>query len=212
MITKLDVVNHMLAAVGIAKVNTLETQDDDVLQVIASLDSTDVDFQSTGWWFNKEHNVTLVVDNNGEITLPQDALEVVITHENQQVRTPANKMRYVSRGGKLYDSILHTHTINQTIYADIVTQIDIADMPAVASSYLKHIATWTFFVNDDGDITKSKELEKLMTQAWGRLQAAKLKALATNALDSPFAAQLNYRIRQSGAGATNPNFPGGRTP
>ena len=34
MITKLDVVNHMLAAVGIAKVNTLETQDDDVLQVI----------------------------------------------------------------------------------------------------------------------------------------------------------------------------------
>ena len=212
MITKLDVVNHILVATGIAKVNTLETQDDDVLQIISSLDSTDVDFQSHGWWFNKEHGVTLVVNNVGEIIIPQDNLEIIITHSVNSSLSPNSKMRYVQRGGKLYDSIKHTFNIGKTLYVDLVTQIDIADMPAVASSYLKHLATWMFFVSDDGDITKSKELEKPMARAWANLQRAQMKALATNALDSPFAAQLSYRIRQSGAGATNPNFPGGRIP
>lgn len=210
MITKLDVVNHMLVAVGITKVNTLETQDDDVVQIIASLESTDIDFQSTGWWFNKEHQVPLVVNPSGEIVIPQDNLEIIITHNVLNALTPNSKMRYVARGGLIYDSIDHTFAINRTLYVDLVTQLDISDMPAVASSYLKHLATWIFFVADDGDIVKAKELEKLVTKSWANLQRAQLKALGTNALDSPFAAQLSYRIRQSGQGATNPNYPGGR--
>lgn len=209
MISKLDIVNHMLRTTGIGKVNTLETQDPDVVQTESALDSSNIDFQSKGWWFNKEYNVALVVNNVGEIVLPQDYLEVIVSATSLQAMTPLNKSRYVSRGGKLYDTVAHSFTINQTIYVDIVTQIDIEDMPAVASTYLKHAAAWEFFVSDEGDQVKAKELEKLKVQAWGFLQAAQLKAIATNALDSPFASQLNYRIRQSGT-ATNANFPGGR--
>jgi hypothetical protein len=209
MITKLDIVNHMLRTTGIQKVNTLETQDEDVVQTESALDSSNVDFQSKGWWFNKEYNLALVQNNSGEIILPQGYLEVIVSATSLQTMTPLNKSRYAPRGNKLYDSVAHSFNIGQTLYVDIVTQVAIEDMPAVASTYLKHLAAFDFFVDDEGDHIKAKELEKRMSKAWGFLQAAQLKAIATNALDSPFAAQLNHRIRQSGT-ATNPNWPGGR--
>lgn len=209
MISKLDVVNHILKTVGLRKVSTLETQDPNVTQAEASLDSTNVDFQSPGWWFNKEHNLKLVVNNRDEIIIPDNTLEIVVTYPVLSAQGPNEKMRLVKRGNRLYDSVAHSFEIGQSVYVDIVTQIDIEDMPAVASSYLKHLAAWEFFIDDDGDITKARELEKKKDIAWGKLQAAQMKALATNALDSPAAAQLLYRIHQSGTN-TNPNFPGGR--
>lgn len=209
MISKLDIVNHMLKNVGLRKVNTLEGENPNVVQAEASLDGTDVDFQSPGWWFNKEYNLKLVVNNRGEIIIPDGSLEITIAHDTLSASGPNAKSRYVKRGNKLYDAIDHTFEINKSVYVDIVTQIPIDDMPAVASSYLKHMATWEYFVADEGDQIKAKELEKQMTRAWGKLQAASLKALNTNALDSPAAAKLMYRIRNGGTN-TNPNFPGGR--
>lgn len=209
MISKLDIVNHMLKNVGLRKVNTLEGQNPNVVQAEASLDGTNIDFQSPGWWFNKEQNLKLVVNNRGEIIIPDGSLEITIAFDTLSASGPSAKSRYVKRGNKLYDSINHTFEINQSIYVDIVTQVEIDDMPSVASSYLKHLATWEYFIADEGDQIKAKELEKIKMTAWGKLQSAQLKALNTNALDSPAAAQLLYRIRQNGT-RTNPNFPGGR--
>lgn len=209
MISKLDVVNHMLKTVGLRKVSTLEGQNPNVIQAEASLDSTNTDFQSQGWWFNKEFNLKLVVNNRDEIIIPDGNLEITITHDTLSGLSPTEKQRYTKRGNRLYDTIAHSFEIGQSVYVDLVTQVEIEDMPAVASSYLKHLATWEYFVADDGDQIKARELEKMKDQAWARLQAAQLKALNTSALDSPAAAQLLYRIHQSGT-PTNPNWPGGR--
>jgi hypothetical protein len=208
MIDELDIVNQMLRVTGRRTTSTLVTQHPNVTQALDALHSTDTDFQSKGWWFNKEYNFKLLPDLTGEIILPDDALEIIITSDDLQIKTGIEKARYVKRGNRLYDSIQHTRMIGAPVYVDIITQIAIEDMPAVASTYLKHYAAHTYYLDDDGDKSKADELEKRTKMAWGFLQAAQLKAVASNALDSPSAQQLTYRIRQS-RGGRYPNLIGG---
>ncbi len=209
MTTRLEIVNHMLGVTGQAHVSTLETTHPTVVQAIAALVSVDTDFQSPGWWFNRENDITLSENIDGEVIVPTAALEFTVTHPVLQAQTPANKARYVKRGTRLYDNYEHTYNIGQSIRADLIMQIAIEDLPGAAAVYLKHLAAETFYVDDDGDNQKADRLKMRRLEAWAQLKAAELRAIATNALDSPMAQQLNYRINQSGT-SSNPMYPGGR--
>lgn len=210
MFNELDIVNAMLAVNSLRAVSTLETLHPDVAQARTSLRGSNLDFQAIGWWFNKEFDLKLVVDNNGHIILPQDTIDVQISASVLARSSPDLKRRYVRRGGKMYDAIAHTFEIDQSLYVDLTVNVDYEDLPAIAAVYLKKYAVYRYFADDDGDQIKAKTLIEDRDRAWGFLQAKQLQVLGVNALDSPAAAELNYRIRQQGM-ATNPNFPGGRT-
>lgn len=209
METKLDLVNHLLQTVGERRVLSLETGHPSVVQAVQALDSYNKDFQGLGWWFNKNRNVTLVPNNRGEITVPSDALSFSIVQGKLQYESPPEKLRYVRRSGKVYDTWKNTYTINHDIVADLTLLLAIEDMPQVATSYLKHSAAQNYYIDDDGDNAKADRLAERTMLAWHALKAAQLKAEATNALDRPEAQRLRYRIGQMGA-ASNPMYPGGR--
>ncbi|WKV16999.1 tail protein [Nostoc phage NMeng1] len=209
METKLSIVNHLLRTVGERRVSTLNTGHPSVVQAIDALESHDRDFQARGWWFNTNRDVTLTQNNRGEVLIPETTLEFTVTASRLHGSSPADKSRYVKRGNRIYDSHKNTFEIGFPLYADMVIQLPIEDLPHVAAAYLKHMAAEAFFVDDDGDITKANKLNEHKTLAWHALKAAEMKALSTNALDSPAARELTYRIR-SVSTSTNPMLPGGR--
>jgi len=209
METKLTIVNHLLKTVGERKTLTLETAHPSVVQAIDALESWDRDFQGKGWWFNKNKGMTLSPTNTGEVLVPAECLEFVITQGIGAWSPVRDKTRYVRRGNRLWDSWDNTWNIGGPVKADLVIQLAIEELPQAAASYLKHLTAENYYVDDDGDLSKAQLLKGRTQFAWNALKAAELKAENTNALDSPQAQYMRYRIQQSGS-PSNPTWPGGR--
>jgi Tail tubular protein len=209
MDVKLELVNHLLQTVGERRVVSLETGHPSVTQATQALESWNKDFQGKGWWFNTNRNVRLVPNNIGEVLIPEEALSFSITKHQLDYQRAANKEQYVKRGKRLYDSWNNTFTLNTTLYADLVILLDYEDLPHVAMSYLKHWAAEQFYVDDDGDMQKADRLQQRTSLAWHSLKAEAMKIMSVNALDSPAAQNLRYRIGSTGINH-NANFVGGR--
>lgn len=214
MVTRLEIVNHMLFTVGEAVHVTLDTQHPSILQAEAILDSVDGDFQGRGWWFNVENGLVLAQDDQGHVIIPENSLSVeVVTCPYWNLYTPGipnnyNRARYAVRGQKLYDTMLHTYEINAPLTVNVVIRQPIPDLPHNAATYLKHKAAEAMYTADDGDKLKMDRLEVRTVEAWHLLKAEELKVANLNALNSPAAAQLRYRGVQY-SGSTNPLYPGG---
>ena len=208
---ELEVVNAILRAGGEAITLTLSTQHPSVIQAKDVMDSNNKDFQSRGWWFNRERNITLLPDNEGKIKLPDETMQFSLTQNllNNQNRAEGRE-RYYDRGKWVYDNFLHTYTISTPIYADLILLRPVTELPAPALSYLKHLCRHAVLIDDDGDLQKVAKVEDQKAEAWHRLYAYELKTTAQNALDSPAAQQLLYRIGQMQT-PSNAYMPGGNT-
>ncbi len=114
------------------------------------------------------------------------------------------------RGNKVYDTFKHSTNIGTQLVANIVTLLSIEDLPAAAFSYLRRKAAVQQYIDEDGDAQKMQRLEMDMTRAWNKLMSEEFKNIGTNALDSPAAQKLTYRIGQY-SGTSNPFVPGGRS-
>lgn len=206
--TELQIVNAMLSTVGEMQQVTLETSHPSVVTARNILQADNADIQGKGWWFNKEFNLKLMPDDTGEVLIPAEALDFALAQSILR-RTPVNQRnRYVKRAGKVYDTHEHTFNIGCPVHADIVTLLAIEDLPAPAFNYLRHVASHSMYVADDGDQQKLMRLEDRVNIAWADLKSAELQAIAPNALHSPSADNLLYRIGQGGQ-PSNPVFPGG---
>lgn len=208
MATKLELVNHLLQVTGERRTVSLDTGNPSVIQAEQALDSYNEDFQTKGWWFNTNKAQTLTHNNAGEILLPPSILEFTVTAARLDWSQPMEKTRFVRRGNRLYDSWNNTYNIGHAVVGDLVIRLEIEDLPAVAQQYLKHYAAEQYCIDDDADNIKVDKLSQRSMLAFHRLKAAEMKAEATNALDSPSAQQLRYRMGQTQG--YNPMLPGGR--
>lgn len=199
MTTQLEVLNHMLNTIGETPVSSPDSNHPSALSATVTLNRVNKEFQKKGWWFNTEYDLTLSPDINGHILIPTGTLYI----DPIDVRS-----RLARRNGKLYDPVNHTYVIGEAVVVDAVLQLEIEDLPESAASYLMHKAAYDFYVNDDGDETKSNRLEKRVDKAWGELRQEELKAADINANNRPMTARLRIRMRQGGAGH-NPTYPGG---
>lgn len=209
METKLSLVNHLLQVVGERRVVSLTTGHPSVTQALNALEGYNRDFQTLGWWFNKNRDMRLLPTTDGEILIPDETLSITVTQYELQYLQSQEKIRFAQRGNRLYDSWRNTYAIDCPVNADIVVLLDIEDLPQVAASYLKHWSAENYCLDDDGDNQKVDRLKERTMLAWHALKAQQMKAEATNALDSPEAQKLRYRIGQMGS-ASNPTYPGGR--
>lgn len=211
METQLSIVNHLLQTAGERRVITLETGNPSVLQAVQAVESASRDIQAHGWWFNTNRAFRLLPNNIGEIQLPNDCLSFTIARHVIQYQNVYNKTRFSRRGTRIYDSQNNTFNIGQYLdhlYVDMVMELAIEDLPQIAASYIKHYAAEAYCVDDDGDKEKVAKLSERTMLAYHSLKAAQMRSEATNALDSPSAQQLRYRIRSGGYNG-NPYLPGG---
>jgi hypothetical protein len=205
LLTKLQIVNHMLATVGESVVNDLNIGSPSVQQALSVFDNENFDFQTQGWWFNREYNVTLELDIEGKIAIPQGALEFLIT-ENIRLNPSTDTLRFVPRDNFVYDTVKHTFVHTCPLHADLMVLVDPETMPAVASVYLKHKCGETMHDNDDGDMQKAQKLHLKTEEAYKALKRMKLKYASTNINNNPAVQRLKYRMN-SPVGFTMPLSP-----
>lgn len=202
---RLEIIRHMLGVMGEAGIVDPESLHPSVLAAGNVLDTQDRDFQACkAWWFNTEYKLTLVQDNNGHVIVPDNTLRFKLS----DVAWKTQKQRYVLRGNKVYDSLMHTNVIGRSLQVDIVTKLPIADLPHNAASYLMHQAALSMYEEDDADDKKIERLSTRRNRAWQTLIADQMQAVGLNALDSPFAQQL--RAAGSTGSTQTPNTVGGR--
>jgi len=200
MTTTLEVLNHMLNVIGESPVTTPSSSHPSVLSAMVELNRVKKEFQARGWWFNTEYDLRLSPNESGQIVIPAGTLYI-------DPLDPYSKL--TRRGGKLYDPVNHTFNIGQEIHVNLLVLLDVEDLPETAAMYLMHKAAYDFYVNDDGDETKSNRLEKQVDKAWANLQSEELKVSNVNAKNRPASARLRMGIRQQGT-QYNPRWPGGK--
>lgn len=188
MTIELDIINAMLGVVGEEPVST-ESQHPTVLACKPVIQRVNKQFQESGWWFNTDHNIVLSPDSSGIITLPDETLSV----------QTSESFGYVWRGNKLYDPMNHTYQIAEDVTCTkLVVLLDVNDLPACAASYVLAQAVKTFYINDDYDKNKVRELDVEVLRAWAKVNTEERKVTRQNRLKSPTASMILSGTLSSG--------------
>jgi len=152
--TKLETVNSMLGHIGETPVNSIA--DTNALPVSAAMAVTIVDevsreVQAEGWHFNTEDNVELTPDSQGNISIPEDIIELDVADKTIDV---------VQRGLSLFDRRTNTTTFKDKITVSLIRLLDWDSLPEVARRYITLRASRVF----QGRVVGSRELEALIAR------------------------------------------------
>lgn len=145
--TPLGAVNKMLSSLGEAPIATINPPPtSDAEEALGRLNEADLDVQSEGWAWNREHDFPLSLAGDGTIPLP--AMTLRMTPSASTVGT----WDVIDRGGKLYDRKNHTFTFTgQTPpKVDLIVRLDWDSLPQAARAYLVYLATQRFHAGKQG--------------------------------------------------------------
>jgi hypothetical protein len=133
---ELPAVNQILSSVGQAPVTTLDQTNPDVAIAYDTLLQVSREVQSEGWTFNTELEYEDTTDSNKEYVIPNNMLQVDLSHSDNAYATK----NVIKRNGKLYDKYNHTHEITSTaseeIRLDIIWKFDWVDLPVPIQDYI----------------------------------------------------------------------------
>lgn len=152
--TELDVVNDMLATMGISPLNQLDDNNPDVANCRRIINAMSSEIQSMSWWFNKEL-IDLFPDAvSNFVYLPGDAISC-----DPILREPL--MPIVQRENRLYDTDKNTYTFpaGRKITCRIVRKIPFKDMPPSAQRVISIASTRKFQQSFDADPQKMARLD-----------------------------------------------------
>ena len=128
---ELPAVNQILQSCGQAPVTTLDQTNPDVAIAYQTLLEVSREVQAEGWSFNKEYFYELTPDNNNQILIPNNMLQVDLSH------TASNMDKdVIRRSGKLYDKANHTYTFTEKVECDITWLFDWVDLPTPIADFI----------------------------------------------------------------------------
>ena len=132
-LTETDAINMCLQGIGQDPVTNEDDTNLDAAVALNTINQVSRDIQSRGWWFNREGNWKLTPDANGEILVPNNAIDVT--------SWSASRLAELSiRGSSMYDSVTHSKDLrhlvdncNQITFVFIV-ELPFEDTPPAAAS------------------------------------------------------------------------------
>jgi len=128
---ELPAVNQILQSCGQAPVTTLDQTNPDVAIAYQTLLEVSREVQAEGWSFNKEYHYELTPDNNNEIRIPNNMLQVDLSHNAANMDKDV-----IRRNGKLYDKANHTYTFTSKVECDITWLFDWIDLPTPIADFI----------------------------------------------------------------------------
>ena len=140
--TKLNAVNSMLTTIGEAPVNSLSSGLLDAETAETILDEVSRSVQSQGWNFNRERDVSVAADSDGNVVLSTEIIRADLANSETKFRSSENE--FVQRGNKMYDKVNQTFNIAKTLKLDIVRLLDFEVLPEVARYYISMRAARIF--------------------------------------------------------------------
>ena len=169
---ELPAINEILASVGQAPVTTLDQTNPDVAIVYNTLLTVSREVQAEGWTFNTEFGVTKQTDANKEFTIPNNYLQVDLTHNSSNsTRNVVRRKKPGESQSKLYDKYNHTFeltaTAEQEILLDIVYYFDWVDLPIPIQDYIvaKAAAVVSSRIVGDTNIYQILQQKEMMSRA-----------------------------------------------
>ena len=176
--TELSAVNSILGSIGQSPVTTLGTVTTDATntgqEIVNTFANPQIalihnllmevtkDVQNQGWHFNKEDDVKVSPDTNGNFIIPTNYLRYDI-HDGLYNRN----RDVVRKNGKLYDNVLHTDVFTQDFYFDITYLLAFNDVPPAIQRYIiarASVRAATQLVSN-ADLVKLLQLEEAQTRA-----------------------------------------------
>lgn len=132
---RIDAVNSLLQSIGEAPVDSVElSQAADVQAADKALTEIQRSVLGRGWHFNREYNLSLSPDVNGEIALPANCQSVSYAYLAGSFR--GSPVAITERGRKLYDLENHTFAIGKSIAVDMILALEWEEMPEYARAYI----------------------------------------------------------------------------
>lgn len=165
MLTRLEIINDMLAATGTAALAEASTSHPLYKKADLKLEKINRLLQGPGYWFNKATR-TLQPDVNGEVILPSNILSA------DPVDTT---ITVVVRGYRLYDADNATFALNKAVEVDIVENVAITDLPPTAQALLQAWAVYAFYLDEDGSGQKLTEYRGAVADARVTFRGENLK-------------------------------------
>lgn len=128
--TALEAVNRMLATIGEAPVNSLNTNGlGDVALALAALQEAAREVQERGWNFNTDERVNLPLSVEGYIYVPTNVLRIK--------PEPDQNIRVAHRGNRLWDKDNNTFVwTDATLKFRLVYMYDFEELPDVFRRYI----------------------------------------------------------------------------
>ena len=176
--TELSAVNSILGSIGQSPVTTLGTVTTDATntgqEIVNTFANPQIalihnllmevtkDVQNQGWHFNKEDDVKVSPDTNGNFIIPTNYLRYDI-HDGLYNRN----RDVVRKNGKLYDNVLHTDVFTEDFYFDITYLLAFNDVPPAIQRYIiarASVRAATQLVSN-ADLVKLLQLEEAQTRA-----------------------------------------------
>lgn len=177
--TKLDIINDMLATIGEAPLNELDARHPHVAAGLRILDQKNREIQvngGAGWWFNIIPNYPLRPDVDKHIAVPSDLLKYT------SVEFPT---RYYVHGGFLHDAHLDTNEFEDTVYVHAIRLLDVIDLPPLAHAYVSYEAIKRFSVTYEGDMTRYQMMQSDSTSGLYALRAQDIREKRANTQRNP---------------------------
>ena len=134
---ELKAVNGILASVGQAPVTTLDQTNPDVAICYQTLLDVSRQVQAEGWTFNTEYNFPLNINTNKTVTIPNNTLQISLAKGHPEYGDKDGVRRSQQSVPYLYDRVAHTfHWSGTSVYVDIVSNIEWADLPLPFQAYV----------------------------------------------------------------------------
>ena len=136
--TTLDAVNHVLRALGVPPLNSLDTQYPTLDLILPALEQNRTDLLTEGWWFNVLERSTLSPDPSGVVFVPADTLDFY-----------PDDTRYVFAG--TYISLQDGGTnIGRPVRGRRIVNREFERLPQAARTYIANAAILDVYISDVG--------------------------------------------------------------
>lgn len=138
MLTKLEIVNAALAAVGLKSVLSLDTAHPTVVKALQCYNRVYDSFLAKGWYFN-EYYREFLPNVDGEIVVPTGAITINF-----------GTTRYIVRGNRVIDSTTGLPYVGTSLTGEFIEQLEVTDIPPIARTAFKDEYVYRFYLDENG--------------------------------------------------------------
>jgi hypothetical protein len=181
--TKLDVINAMLATLGELPLNELDARHPTVASGLRIIDQKSRAIQlnaGAGFWFNNIAAYSLKVYIDGKVAVPADLIKFTAT---------AYPDRYAVINGYLWDNLADTDVIGESVTVSDIRCLTFEDSPVAAQDAISYAAIKAFSRDFEGDMQKLVDIKEDSNTAWVLLRAQNIREQRANTQRNPQVAQ-----------------------
>lgn len=141
--------------------------------------------QLIGWWFNRDYQLVLQQDENGQVAIPSNLKSIVFS-----------EAELVDRGKWVYDALNNTYVIARDVKTESsIRVLDWESLPELMQQWCMYQAAMYYILSTTGDSTSLSVLEKEAAKTFVMLKAQDIRSLNINVFNTPAVARYRNRRR-----------------